>query len=84
MCREVRLGGYEQVGNEHGQRDKRMHALRYREARKKQTGPGEIDDVIDVIAIARTFKTAHPSDRAVEAVAEPIYEKGSDDDVRGR
>jgi hypothetical protein len=50
-----------------------------REAGKEQRRAGQIDDVIDVIAVARPLLIADPRDGAVEAVAEPVEQQADDD-----
>ena len=83
MRREEGFGGDEEVGGERAasaidrrhQPDAAMPADERGRAR-------QIDDVIDVVAVARTRLVADAGERPVEAVAEPVEREGDGEQVR--
>src|SRR5688572_16252580 len=78
--REKHFARYEQVRDEQRQRDHRRHESRTRQAGHQKRDPDDIEDVIDVEAIARPLDTPDPRQRAVKTVAEPVEGQARDDD----
>ena len=82
--RQVGLGGDHQVGDGQRQRHLEGHVRRQPEPAEEQHGPRDVDDVVDVEAVHRPLLVAHPGQRAVEAVSEPVHgQREDDDDQRG-
>jgi hypothetical protein len=79
VCREVRLPAHEEVRREDPQRDERAHDVGRRQAGEQRRDAGEVDDVIDVVAVARALLFTDAGQRTVEAVAEPVGEETQDD-----
>ena len=50
----------------------------------QQRDADDVEDVIDVEAVARPLVLADARDRAVEAVAEPVERQSRDDQTRAR
>ena len=58
------------------------HERRARQAAEKQRRPGYVKYVIDIKAVARSFRPSNASQRPVETVAEPVEREGNDDEPK--
>jgi hypothetical protein len=72
---EIGFRGNQEEGGHHERSDHRRHISGCRQAREQQRRARQINNVIDVIAVARALLIAHARHGAVEAVAEPVEEQ---------
>jgi len=76
---EIGFGRHEQVGGKQNDSEKWAHQAGAREPGEDERRARDVYDVVDVIAVPRPLNTPHASDRAIQAVAEPVGEQGPDD-----
>ena len=72
---EVGFRRHQEEGRHHERGDERRHVSGRRQPGKEQRRAGEIDHVVDVVAVAGPLLIADARDRAVEAVAKPVQQQ---------
>jgi hypothetical protein len=81
--REKHFSRHHEEPDQHAGRDQWRHVTRQCKPPEQEQRADDVDDVIDVEAVPRSFLTAHASKRAVQAVAEPVDGQTNHDEPDG-
>ncbi len=75
---QVGLDGKQQKPYQQSDRDVGMHVSRKRQTAHEREPAEAVDDVVHIEAVARALLLAHPGQRAVEAVSQPVERQEED------